>query len=245
MPQIQYGQTTIQYQLTYAPRKTLAIDVHPDLTVTVTAPEGRSPEAVAARVRRRAPWILRQQRELELYLPQTPPRQYRSGETHYYLGRQYRLKILDTSEAEPVEAGLTTAETVKLTRGFLTVKTADKQNTSHIQHLVEEWYRKQAHRVLPQRLDAMLPRFASIGPLFPTIKIRKMQTRWGSATDTGTITLNLKLMQVAKPSIDYVIVHELCHLAEHNHSAAFYSLLDRMMPDWRTRRQQLNQSDFS
>src|SRR5689334_21121499 len=108
--EVQYGDTTIQYTLTYAPRKTLAISVKPDLSVTVTAPLEAALTAVEARLRQRAPWILRQQRELEQYLPTTPPRQYVSGETQRYLGRQYRLKV---AEAEQ--------EAVKLTRGYLHV----------------------------------------------------------------------------------------------------------------------------
>ncbi|MCB8978698.1 MAG: M48 family metallopeptidase [Ardenticatenaceae bacterium] len=228
--QLQFGESLIEYEVTFATRKTLAINVHPDLSVTVVAPQSATPAAIEAKVRQRAPWILRQQQELELYLPQTPPRQYVSGETHRYLGRQYRLKV---SEDE--------ARSVKLTRGFLTVMTPDKANVAQVQSQVEEWYRVQAKRVFPERLAAMLPRFARfVLPAEPQLAIRKMQSRWGSCTEEGVITLNLKLMQVPKVYIDYVIVHELCHLIEHNHSTRFYGLLDRMMPDWRTRRERLN-----
>ncbi len=114
---IQYGETTIAYDLDYGARKTLSISVEPNLRVHVVAPFDTNPDAVAARVRKRAPWILRQQRELERYLPQTPPRRYVSGETHRYLGRQYRLKV---------SAG--TPERVKLTRGRLYIDTTDKDN---------------------------------------------------------------------------------------------------------------------
>ena len=208
----------------------MAISVQPDLRISVVAPETAVPSTIAAKVRQRAPWILRQQRELELYLPQTPPRRYVSGETHRYLGRQYRLKV---REGEPTS--------VKLTRGFLTAVTPDKTDTAQVQALVESWYRTQAKRVLPERLSAMLPRFARVGiPAEPQLAIRKMTSRWGSCTEAGVITLNLKLVQAPKPYIDYVIVHELCHLVEHNHSQRFYHLLDRMMPDWRVRRERLN-----
>jgi predicted metal-dependent hydrolase len=229
MAQLEFGDTRIEYDVTYAPRKTIAISVHPDLRVSVIAPETAVPSAIEAKVRQRAPWILRQQRELELYLPQTPPRRYVSGETHRYLGRQYRLKVREGTPAP-----------VKLTRGFLIVVTPDKTDTAEVQALVEGWYRTQAKRVLPERLDAMWPRFARIGVIEPQLTIRKMTSRWGSCTESGVITLNLKLIQVPKPYIDYVIVHELCHLVEHNHSHRFYHLLDRMMPDWRTRRERLN-----
>jgi predicted metal-dependent hydrolase len=226
---VQYGDTTIEYTLAYAPRKTLAISVAPDLSVSVIAPAETELEAIEAKVRRRAPWIVRQQRELEQYLPKTPPRQYVNGETHRYLGRQYRLKSI---QSQP--------DCVKLTRGWLYVYTDDTHNTVRVKELVEGWYRKQAERVFAERLEAMLPRFAHLGVIRPTLVIKHLEARWGSCTGSGTITLNLRLMQVAKQYIDYVVVHELCHLVEHNHSRQFYLLLDRMMPDWEQRRQTLN-----
>jgi predicted metal-dependent hydrolase len=227
---LQYGETLIEYDLDFAPRKTLAISVEPNLRVSVVAPPDTAPDAIAAKVRQRAPWILRQWRELEQYLPALPPRQYLSGETHRYLGRQYRLKVL---EGQP--------ERVKLSRGWLHIWTPDKGNTGQVRTLLDAWYATQARRVFPERLAAMLPRFQPVGITEPPkLLIKPLQARWGSCTGAGTLTLNLKLMQVAKTYIDYVIVHELCHLVEHNHSKRFYVLLDRMMPDWRERRRQLN-----
>jgi predicted metal-dependent hydrolase len=232
--QVQYGETTIEFLLSYAPRQTLNISVHPDLKVTVTAPENAPFEAIEAKVLQRARWILRQQRELELYLPHIPPRQYVSGETHRYLGRQYRLKVVEDSH-----------EDVKLARGYLYVFTPDKANTERVRAQVENWYRRQATRVFQERLEALLPRFERLGISMPKWTIKNLKTRWGSCTEAGTITLNLRLIQVPKRAMDYVLVHELCHLVEHSHSQRFYLLLDRMMPDWRVRRQHLNQYDVS
>lgn len=232
--QIQYGETTIQYELTYTPRKTLAISVHPDLRVTVDAPEDAELDAVEARVLKRANWILKQQRELEKYLPHLPPKQYVSGETHRYLGKQYRLKVIQADY-----------EQVKLMRGRITIHTIDKRDTGHIQEQLEGWYRWQARRVFKQRLKEMFKRFHSFDIEMPEMKIRALKARWGSCTPSGVITLNLKLMQVPKQYIDYVIVHELCHLIEHNHSKRFYLLLDNVMPDWRDRRRELNEVEFS
>ena len=103
---VQYGGSTIEYTVSYAPRRTLAISVHPDLHVTVTAPEGSDRDAIQQKVCKRAPWILRQQRDFARYSPDYPPRQYISGETHRYLGRQYRLKVIESK-----------LEMVKLSRG--------------------------------------------------------------------------------------------------------------------------------
>jgi hypothetical protein len=233
---VRFGDETIEYTLAYAARKTLGISVDPDLRVTVTAPDGSDLAAVEAKVRQRAPWILRQQRELELYLPHTPPRRYVSGETHRYLGRQYRLKVMESGQ-EP--------ERVKLARGVLQAWAAAPADIESVRQLVDAWYEKQAQRVFHERLLAMLPRFKPFQLGEPQLTTQTMKNRWGSCTDAGAITLNLKLVQAPKPCIDYVIVHELCHLVEHNHGRRFYQLLDRMMPDWRERRKQLNESEIS
>jgi predicted metal-dependent hydrolase len=229
---VQYGTTTIEYDLTYATRKTLAIDVLPDLQVKVTAPEGSDLDEVAGRVKKRGAWILRQMRELETYLPHLPPRQYVSGETHRYLGKQYRLKVVEGEE-----------ERVKLKGGRLLVQLSDKQAKERIKWLLDEWYRGHAQRVFQERLDACFPRVAKYGLEYPPFAIRQMEKRWGSCTPEGKILLNLKLIQVPKPLIDYVVMHELCHLKEHNHGSGFWELIGRAMPDWRERRQRLNEMD--
>lgn len=237
--QVQFGEQAIPYVITYVKRKTLGITVHPDLTVEVRAPKDTDPVAVADAVRRRAPWILRQQREFETYLPKQPPRSYVSGETHRYLGRQYRLKVLELTGADPA------IERVKLSGGFLYVWTVNPYDTEKVQTLVDGWYRRQAERVFGERLEALFPRFQHLPIHPPKVTIRRMKARWGSCGANGLVTLNLKLIQVGKPLIDYVVVHELCHLVEHSHSKRFYALLDRMLPDWRSRRQKLNEAEVS
>lgn len=231
-----YGDTVIEYSYRYTQRKTLGITVHPDLRVTVAIPHGVSLGDAQAVVLRRAPWILRQQRELEQYLPNVPPRRYVGGETHRYLGRQYRLKLKEADDGR---------EWVKMSGGYLLVRTRAKDDAARVQQLVDGWYRRQAERVFAERLAAILPRFAPWSIPTPTVRIRRMKSRWGSCSTSGNITLNLKLMQVPKSEIDYVIVHELCHLVEYNHSKRFYQLLDRMLPDWQARRQKLNAYEVS
>ncbi len=226
-----YGETTIDYELCYARRKTLEIAVHPDLRVVVKAPQGSDLTQVEGIVRQRAPWILLQQRRLTEFLPHTPPRQYVSGETHYYLGRACRLKRVQASE-----------ESVTLTRGFITVQVRDKVDTKRVKALLEKWLRGQAAVLFAERLAAMLPRFARFGIAAPMLRIRTMKTRWGSCSSKGIVTLNLKLMQAEVSCIDYLIVHELYHLIELNHSKRFYALMDQMMTDWRERKARLNQS---
>lgn len=94
--------------------------------------------------------------------------------------------------------------------------------------------------VFQERLEACYPRVARFKVAYPALVVRRMKSRWGSCTAAGKITLNLKLIQMPKECIDYVVVHELCHLKEHNHSPAFYALLGKVMPDWEERKQKLN-----
>jgi predicted metal-dependent hydrolase len=233
---VQYGTTEIQYELTYAQRKTLGISVQPDLRVTVKAPEGTPLEEIEAKVLRRAPWILKQRKDFERYLPHLPPRQYVSGETHRYLGRQYRLRVIEGENS--------TEESVKRDRNFIYVYVQDKADTEHVRNLLDEWYLDHARRVFRERLDACYPKMEHIGIAYPGMTIRAMNTRWGSCSAKGRITLNVKLIKVPKAYIDYVIFHELCHLVEPNHNSHYYELLGRVLPDWQERRDKLNTFEF-
>ncbi len=231
---VQFGMTEIAYELIFSERKTLAIHVYPDGSVVVDAPVGSGLDAVEAKVKKRGGWVLRQQRQFETYATSNPlPRQYVSGESYRYLGRQYRLKVV----ADAVER-------VRLSRGYLTVSVADPSDTAHIQKMITAWYRQQAKRVFEERLKLSFPRVESLGISYPTLTVRQMKSRWGSCTAVGNIILNLLLIHVPKHLIDYVVIHELCHLKEHNHSAAFYAVLERVLPDWEDQRRQLNQIEL-
>ncbi len=228
---LEYGTSTITYALTYTARKTLGITVHPDLRVTVAAPEGTAFADIEAKVRQRAAWILAQQRDLERYLPQLPPRQYVSGESHRYLGRQYRLKVVLDQRA-----------VVQRSRQFLYVHTPTG-NPGDVRDLLLAWYHARAEIVFAERLAACYPKTAHLGIPTPELQLRVLKNRWGSTKD-NVITLNPKLIQASEDLIDYVILHELCHLVEPNHSARFYALLRRVLPDWEARKDALEMFDF-
>ena len=230
---LEYGTQIISYELNYAERKTLTISVHPDLTVTVVAPEGNSPTDVEVRLRKRAAWIVKKQRQYEKYLPHLPPRQYVSGESHRYLGRQYRLKVRE-NQGEGVEVG----------RDYIYVDAPDKADTEHVQRLLDAWYLDCARETFTERLGACFPKMRHAGIPYPKLSIRAMSSRWGSTSPSGRITLNVKLIQVPRAYIDYVIYHELCHLQEPNHGPGYYQLLYRVLPDWRERREKLNGFEF-
>ncbi|MDP1771241.1 MAG: SprT family zinc-dependent metalloprotease [Methylobacter sp.] len=228
---LQFGETEIRFSLNYADRKTLAIHVYPDGQVGVDAPLSTDIEKVYGKVKKRASWILKQQRQFECYPAPLPERCYVSGETHRYLGRQYRLKVTE---------GL--GEAVKLTRGMLQVETHSPQDSLRVQRLLQAWYRSKALTVFAERYAQCIQRVERLGIHHNKgFQLRFMSKRWGSCTGKGIITLNPELIAAPKDCIDYVIIHELCHLKEHNHSQAFYRLLASVMNDWELRRKLLNE----
>lgn len=224
---IEYGRETIHYEVRFLPtRHTLGIEVHPDQRVLVRAPLGCPEEVIAERVRRRAAWISRQIAEFQRYRPRTPPRQYLSGETHLYLGRQYRLKVCAGEVA-----------TVKMSRGQLIVTLPGAPDPERIKTLLRRWYLDRARGVFSEMLDGCLPHFKRIER--PRLIVRAMQSRWGSLSRAGTMTLNANLVRAPRPCIEYVVTHELCHLKHRDHDAQFFRLLGLVMPDWEQRKLRL------
>lgn len=230
---VQYGERTIEYQVERAARKTVAIDVYPDQHVEVRVPLDAATDRIIATVRRHARWIVRQQRRFADYPAEALERAYVSGESYRYLGRQYRLKV------QPGEQ-----TTVRLQRGLLHVTVTPGAGSDQVRRAMEAWYRTRAQQVFREQLDTCFARVQSLGPPYPPLEVRRMKTRWGSCSRTGVIRLNLRLIQAPRACIDYVIVHELCHLKEHNHGKRYYALLDRALPEWRELRQKLNTTEF-
>jgi predicted metal-dependent hydrolase len=222
-----YGGDSSRYEVRFlATRQTLAIEVYPDSRVLVRAPLGCSEALIAERVQKRAGWISRQLAEFERYRPRTPSRQYVNGESHLYLGRQYRLKLISGERAN-----------VKLTRGQLLVTLPGDPEPERVKALLHRWYLDRARAVFTEVLDASLLHFKGVEQ--PRLIVRAMQSRWGSLSRAGTMTLNVNLVRAPRPCIEYVVIHELCHTRHRDHDARFFKLLGQVMPDWEQRKQRL------
>ena len=230
-----YGTKEIEFELEYADRKTIEISVHPDLLVSVKAPEDKSLEEVLEKVKKRAAWIIKQKTFFSSYKPIVMERKYMSGETHRYLGKQYRLKIIKSPD-----------EHIKLKNGYINVYTIDRAKTEVVKALLETWYFNHAKLKFQERFNYCYKKVKKYGiSLLPTLQIRKMNKRWGSCTNDGRIILNLDLIKAPSHCIDYVIMHELCHLKQRNHNAEFFHLLFQIMPDWEKRKDHLEKIVFS
>jgi predicted metal-dependent hydrolase len=227
MHEVRFGTRRIEFRLKRSGRRTLGITVRPDTSVVVTAPVAAGVDSVKGRVRKRAVWILRQQEYFSRFLPKLPARRYISGETHRYLGRQYRLRVTEGP-----------GETAKLRGKFIEVETARKADRGRVRALVEQWYEARARERFKASLADCLCRFHG-GVGAPQLRLRRMPKRWGSWTRRGAIYLNPELVLAPASCIDYVVTHELCHLAHAAHGPKFYALLKQVMPDWEERKDRL------
>lgn len=222
-----YGRDTIRYEVRFlASRQTLAIEVHPDSHVLVRAPLGCPESVIAERLHKRAGWITRQLAEFERYRPRTPVRQYVSGESHLYLGRQYRLKVTHGDTAG-----------VKLARGQLLVSLPGNPDPGRVKALLNRWYLDRARTVFSGVLDASLLHFKDLE--CPRLIVRAMHSRWGSLSRAGSMTMNVNLVRAPRPCIEYVVIHELCHTTHRDHDTRFFKLLGQLMPDWEQRKHRL------
>lgn len=206
----------------------MAITVYPDGAIEVVAPNGSDLKGIEARVSRRARWIVKQLLYFDQFRPRSKPRRYVGSETHLYLGRQYKLKLLKGSWDE-----------VKLKGGLLVVMSPRHKNSQYVKRLVDAWYLEKAKARILERFEAIAPRFVARGCRISAPVFRMMPRRWGSYTKTGRVLLNPDLIRAPGGCIDYVITHELAHAVHPNHSVKFYDLLDRLMPDWEVRKARL------
>jgi predicted metal-dependent hydrolase len=225
---VSYSNHKIPVTVWFEVRNRLRITVQPDKTVVARAPIEYSLEEVQAKLEKRTPWMIRQLEYFEKYHPILPERQYVSGETHHYLGRQYRLKVM---------AGNNNG--VKLIGRYLLLTTNQPENLEQKKELLQDWYTRHARALIQNRVLLLDDRVIELGAQKPEIKFRRMNKRWGSCTPSGVITFNTELIKAPIHCIDYVVLHELCHLVHEGHNAKFYHLLDVLMPDWKKRKERL------
>jgi len=216
---IKYGSEEIVFTLRFRERKTLGITVHPDRSTEVNAPLGSAIEKIEEKVHKRASWILKQQDHFLSFEPRNTVRKYVSGESHYYLGRQYQLLIINGDE-----------ESVKLTGAHIEVRTNHKSNAEKLLHA---WYLEKAKKWFDDIAQPLINRFQKYNVEPSKLEIRKMKHRWGSCSTNGKILLNPELIKAPKACIEYVIIHELCHLVHRDHTKAFFDLQQKEFPSWK------------
>lgn len=217
----------IQYQLERKPVKNLNLRIRSDGSVYVSANPVVPIEEIDLFVISKASYIsnaIIRFNEMAKYKPQ--PKKFVSGETFYIQGRAIRL-LVNKAEKDSV-----TSDGVYL---YLSVK--DPDDTVRKSRIVRQYLNKQCRAVFKEIIDLTYPVFKKYDVSYPELRIRDMETRWGSClAKKGIITLNKRLLEAPRNCIEYVIMHEFCHFIHPNHSKHFYTFLTMLMPDWRKRK---------
>lgn len=215
---VQYGSEKITYNILFVERKSLGITVYPNRNVEIKAPLDTALVKIQEKVKKRAAWILKQQDYFLSFEPRITNRKFVSGETHYYLGRQYQLKVIDSA-----------INKVKYTGRFIEVYVTERAN---VKEQLQQWYRAKAEIWFRKLADKHIERFKKYNVEPQKVELKKMENRWGSCSSKGRILLNPELIKAPKACIEYVIIHELCHLVYRDHTKEFYNLQTHEMPDW-------------
>lgn len=228
---IRYGDSAIHFAIEPRASDTpkVLIKVHPDCRVVAHAPPMASHDDIIKAVKKRARWVCKQMRYFETQRENIRPRYYVSGESHFYLGRRHLLKVRVDTKFTPE---------VKLLRGVIEVKTREAK-ADKTKALLLNWYKERAKAVFDRRLDDVISQTLWVKEK-PPVKLLSMQTQWGSCSPKGHLILNPHLVKAPEDCIDYVLLHELCHIAEHNHSQDFYRHMKRVMPHWEKVKERLD-----
>lgn len=211
-------------------RRRIAIHVEPDGKVLVDSPADATLPDIRKALTQRLGWVHRQLEHIESRRRWVIPREYVSGETVLYLGRRYRLKVI---QAE-AEAGAW----ARLRGSYLEVHVQDR-SAQVVREQLDQWFRDRAKHVLSERLANLAKQLRWVRSV-PPMTIRSMMRQWGSCSPKGRIALNVALISAPSECMDYVLLHELCHLKVRSHARPFYRLLETHMPDWRRIKKRLD-----
>lgn len=227
-----YKDKMIQFELHRKNVKNINLNIKPNGTIRISANEKVPTDFVLNFVKEKAPWILKNVNQFKEYQPERKtPLELISGESVKYLGKQYRLKIIEDHE-----------EKVKYFRGYIYIHVKDQSNYIRKDNLFNAWLREKANIIFHECFNKIYPKMEKYNVKIPKIMIRTMKARWGSCIkDKNIILLNFELIKAPKYCIEYVILHELIHFLHRNHDHKFYNFMTVLMPDWKQRKEILDE----
>ncbi len=230
--EVQFGKTRIPFLIQRSERRsTVALAVENTGKLVVTAPAAATIDKLNALVRNKAPWVVQRLRRTSEHPAVPSAREFVSGETFRYLGRQYRLRVVRGAGGEEV----------KMDRGWIVAAVSEAHEAEQsraVRAALVRWYRAHAQARLPARVEVWARK---VGIQLPTLLVRDQRRRWGSCNRAGEVRLHWRIVQAPLALVDYVIAHELGHVVrgDDGHSPAFWAQLGRVMPDYDARRDAL------
>lgn len=219
-----YGTEKIEFNVVYKKRKTILIEVEAPKAITVVAPQGTSNEEILKIVSSKSKWIIKKLFEIREMEHRRRERQYVNGESFIYMGRNYSLQIVLDENIKFPEA--------KLYRGKFYIHT-NKIDGDIIRKSLENWYRDKAKEKIIERIQYYQPNF-DCKP--KKVVIKDQQKRWGSCNKNHELRFNWRSIMAPSPILDYIVVHEMCHMVYMNHLKEFWNLLKSILPDYEERK---------
>jgi len=204
----------LDYEVIYSDRQRLQISVERDKSVIVRAPEGTSIETIEATLERKKLWIYQKTRHPQKYHEAKKVREYISGTSILYLGKEYKLDFVNEA-----------FEGVRFDDKFL----LSENQAQSAEHHLKEWFLEEAKRIIPPKVELNA---RNLGVRYNEILISNLKYRWGSCTPKNNLNYNWRLIQAPVSVIDYVIVHELAHLLEPNHTKRFWTIIAVQLPHY-------------
>lgn len=224
---VEWNGITFPFVYCRSRRRTIAITVRPDRSLSVRAPLRTPPESIRSFVICKAPWIVRVWGRMDARPPHPAP-SFTEGSPVLFQGIAYPLAI---REGTPASIGVSDGRLLL---------THPAPEPAAIIRMIGTWYRRQARELIPQRAAHCHRLMQQEGFSLPPLTIRPMKSRWGSYSyRTGRVCLNLHLLKAPPECLDYVIIHELCHIRVRHHGPDFWALVERYAPDYRAARQLL------
>lgn len=215
-----YGKYSYKYYLIKQDCKTVSLTVQPSLSIILKCPLSYDDKKINQFLKRKWGWIEKQLKHFRKYKRTNNQKDYVSGESFLYLGRQYKLIVISAKEAN-----------VSLKKGQIHIFTTKLIGDSHHnKRLLEKWYQERTSVIFKKQLKEAAKKFNY--EQLPKLDIRKMNKRWGSYLQSKKIILNPELIKASKDCIDYVITHELCHISHKKHDKKFTKLMESKIPHW-------------
>lgn len=224
----------IEVEVVRKPIKNLHLAVYPpDGRVRIAVPNHIDDTAARMAVVTRLPWVRRKQASV-IEQARESHREMVSGESHYVGGQRYRLEVVEKDAASQVS--ITGNKTLRL-------QVRHGADLNNRRSVLDGWYRELLHTKVPALIDAWSPK---VGVDVAEYRIKRMKTKWGSCSiRSRRIWLNLELAKKSPNCLEYIVVHEMVHLLEPTHNERFRSLMSSFLPQWKQRRDELNQSPLA
>ena len=218
----------INYNIVFSRRRTIGISISPEKGVVVRVPYQTPPGTIKGIIQSKSDWIRKHQDRFLKLDRSAAPVNYSDGSPHLFIGNLLNLKIVESKKTY-----------IKRIENFIEIGLNNSHDISSVKKIMYKWYKDEASRFFSAKLEEVLSRFKLYNFRPTSLVVRTMKRRWGSCSVKGKITLSTELIKMSEPCIEYVIIHELCHLRHHNHGKEFYALMSGIEPDWKIYRKKL------